>query len=118
MTLILPEFPVVDLDIYPHSINNRLIVEPYVKEAMKAELKHGFAFIEQKTKLKGLKLLIAARVTIGTQIVCFAKGSTVYIKEELLHTQPWAQKVLECPEVEGPFIIVDLTYVELVGSAK
>jgi hypothetical protein len=93
------------------SFNNRLIVEMYKKEALKSTEKNGFAFIAQKLSLKGLIVLVDAKLNDGTFI---KKGSIAYIKEEALHTQAWAQKGLECDAIEGSFLIVDMNFVEFI----
>lgn len=92
------------------SFNNRLIVEVYQKEGLKSAVSNGFAFIQQKVNVKGLKVLMNAKLSDGTFI---AKGSTAYIKEESLHTAAWAQKILESDTI-GSFIIVDMVNVEWV----
>lgn len=94
------------------SMNNRLVVEPYVKSALQSTVTNGFAFITQKVTIKGLKVLMDAKLSDGTFV---PKGSTAYIKEETLHTQPWAQKVLESDTLGVPFIIVDLAHVEFIS---
>lgn len=97
-----------------YTINNRLIVETYKNEGLKTETKNGFAMISQKITLKGLKVLIDAKLADGTYV---RAGSKAYIKEEILHTQPWAKKVLECDTLSTPFIIVDMQYVEFISHA-
>jgi hypothetical protein len=94
------------------SLNNRLIVEMYKKEALKSVEKNGFAFVSQKLTLKGLKILVDTVLSDGTFV---QKGSTAFIKEETLHTQAWAQKGFECAGLDGQFLIVDLTYVEFIS---
>lgn len=96
----------------PRSLNNRLIVEAYKKEALRSKISSGFALIDQKLTLKGLKVLVEAKLSNGLLI---PKGSVAYVKEELLHSQPWAQKVLEAEGIEGKFLILDMTYVEFVA---
>lgn len=99
------------------SVNNRLIVEPYVKEGLKPEVKSGFAMVSQKVTVKGLKLLVEAHIRESSEISrALPVGSTIYIREELLHTQPWALKRYEAEGVEGPFMIVDLANVEFVKA--
>lgn len=93
------------------SMNNRLIVQVYKKEALKSEIKNGFALIQQKVSLKGLKVLVDCKLSDNTLV---RKDSTAYIKEETLHTQAWAQKALECDALKEPFLIVDLSYVEFI----
>ena len=95
----------------PHTVNNRLIVEMYKKEALRSTEKSGFAFVAQKLSLKGLKLLVNAKLNDGSFVM---KDSVVYVKEELLHTQAWAQKGMECDSIEGQFLIVDLIHVEFI----
>lgn len=98
-----------------HTVNNRLIVESYKKEGLKAETKNGFAMISQKITLKGLTVLMDAKLADGTYV---RAGSRAYIREELLHTQPWANKVLECDTLPGKsFIVVDMQHVEFVAHA-
>lgn len=95
----------------PFSLNNRLVVEVYKKEALRHEEKNGFAFIGQKQRLKGLRILVNAKLNDGTMI---SKGSLAYIKEETLHGQQWAQKSFESDYLEEPFLIVDMGYVEFI----
>jgi hypothetical protein len=95
----------------PRSLNNRLIVESYKKEGLKSSVNNGFAMIAQKVSLKGLKVLMDSNLPDGTSI---QKGSTAYIKEEILHTQQWAQKALEADTLPVPFLIVDMSFVEFV----
>lgn len=94
------------------SMNNRLIVEAYKKEGLKSSINNGFAMIAQKVSLKGLKVLMDAKLADGTFV---PKGSTAYVKEETLHTQQWAQKALEVDTIPVPFLIIDLSYVEFVA---
>lgn len=93
------------------SLNNKFIVEAYKKEELREKVVNGFARIDQKTKLKGLRLLVDTRLADGTTI---AVNSTVFFKEEILHTQAWAQKILECDGITGQFIIADISQVEYV----
>lgn len=97
------------------SVNNRLLLETYKKEGLRANIQNGFARLDQKVAVKGLKVLVAAKLNDGTYV---PQGSTAYIREELLHTQQWAQKVLESEGVEGPFIIVDFSNVEYLSPPK
>jgi hypothetical protein len=90
------------------SVNNRVITEPYVKEGLKARVQGGIATPGQRDGLKGLKVLVSAKLSDGTII---PKGSTIYVREEALHTHPWASKPLSS-DVLGSFLIVEATYVE------
>lgn len=94
------------------SFNNKLIVEPYKNDKIvKSEVRSGLAFIGQKKHSVPLKLLLNAKLNDGTIIL---KGSTVYIKEELLFTQEWAKKVLESEATDGQYMLVDLINVEFI----
>lgn len=96
------------------SLNNRLIVEKYTKEALREDhSRKGFALIAQKTNLKGLKVLVDAKLSDGSTVKA---GSIAFFKEEVLHTAPWAAKVWECPVLTQPFIIVDLSQVEMIQA--
>ena len=96
----------------PRSFNNRLILEAYKTDrALKSTVTSGFAMVSQKILVKGLKVLIDTKLNDGTFI---HKGCVAYVREEYLHTQPWAQKTLQSDAVEGDFIIVELAHVEFV----
>lgn len=99
----------------PRSVGNKLIVESYQKEGLKSSVSNGFAFVEQKVMLKGLKVLVDAYLSDGTHIPV---GSLAYIKEEELHTKPWAQKILQCDALSQTFIVVDLSNVEFIAPPK
>lgn len=106
-----------DLDEYKKttSLNNRFIVEPYSGDrALKSKNTGGFAIVQQKVSLVGLRLLVDANIVSGSLSTAYTKGSTVYIKEELLFTQVWAQKIYESDALEGKFIIVDAANVDFV----
>lgn len=97
------------------SLNNRVFVEAYQKGELRSKEKNGFAFVDQKTTLKGLKVLLEARLNDGTMVL---KNSIAYIKEESLHTQAWAQKPLECDVIGQLFIIVDAIHIEFIVPPK
>jgi len=93
------------------SLNNRLLVEAYKKGELRSKVSNGFATIDQKSTLKGLRVLIEGRLTDGTIV---RRDSIAYIREEVLHTQAWAQKPLECEFFKQPFLIVDAGNVEFI----
>lgn len=95
----------------PRSFNNRLIVQAYQKQGLQSSVSNGFAFVQQKVTVKGLTVLMDSQLSDGTFV---PKGSTAYIKEELLHTAPWAQKILESDTLTTQFIIVDISNVEYI----
>lgn len=98
------------------SMNNRLVVEPYLSDrAIKlSQNGSGFAMIQQKVSLVGLKVLMDARLQYHSETVFVSAGSTVFVREELLHSQPWAKQLLESKAVEGKFMIVDISHVEFI----
>jgi hypothetical protein len=99
--------------IYPNepTSTNKLILEAYIHTDMKAEIRSGWASVSQKNSLKGLKLLVQS-ITNG---VVYPAGSTAYIKEELLHSQPWAKNKLKSDTLSGEFIIVTMNEVEYIA---
>lgn len=97
------------------SLNNKIVVEAYKKEGLRAEVKSGFAHLSQKVSSKGLKVLLDARLNDGTVI---PKGSMAYFREEMLHTAPWATKSLESDAVEGAFLVADIGHVDFIVPPK
>src|ERR1700722_9203554 len=91
------------------SVNNRLILEAYVKEGLKPRIQGGIATPGQRDGMKGLRVLMGTTLSDGRQI---PKGSTAYIREEILHNHPWASKPLSCETIPGKFIVVELSYIE------
>lgn len=96
------------------SLNNRLILEQYVKEGLKSERIHGIATPGQRDGLKGLKVLMGTKLSNGEVI---HGGSIAYIREETLFTQPWASKHLKCPLFKDPVMIVEISYVEFISNS-
>lgn len=97
---------------------NKLVLEAYKPEALKSEIKHGIAMVSQKNRVIGLKLLVEAQGMLNQCYVTLQKGSTVYIKEEILHTQPWAKNTLKSAAIEGDFIIADMAFMEFAEDPK
>jgi hypothetical protein len=96
------------------SVNNILILEPYQQgQGLKEEVRNGFAYVKQKTQVVGLKLLAEARLEDGNYLPV---GSTVYISEELLTTQPWAKNVRNSPGLGKPFIVVEMKFVTMIDT--
>lgn len=95
------------------SINNRLVVEQYIKEGLKSKVVGGIATPGQRDGVKGLKVLIGATLVDGTKVPA---GSTAYIREEILHTQQWASKPLTCATLSTPFMVVDIAHVEFIET--
>lgn len=98
------------------SVNNRLILEPYVKSGLKSEVRNGIATPGQRDGLKGLKVLMDVRVMDGGEPRYIPKGSIAYIREEILHSHPWGSKHLTCDTHPGKYMVVDLSYVEFIET--
>jgi len=98
------------------SLNNKFVVEPYKGDrTLKANSASGFAIVQQKVSIIGLRLLVDSLVQVGPQArETLPKGSMIYVREELLFTQEWAKKVYESDAIEGKFILVDASQVEFV----
>lgn len=95
------------------SVNDRLVLEVYVKEALKAEFRGGIATPGQKNGVKGLRVLVGTTLSSGKEVPA---GSIAYIKEETLHNPGFAQKVFKSDFVKGPFIIAELSNVEFITT--
>ena len=96
------------------SLNNRLIVEAYkTDKSLRANVSSGFATIAQKSALKGLTVLVGTTLSDGRMVPA---GSTAYIREEILHTAPWAKQPMDCETIKGQFFVVELTYVDFIST--
>lgn len=91
------------------SYNNKLILQAYIHTEIRAEGNKGWIQASQKNNLKGLKVLIQAILSDGTVVPA---GSTAYLKEELLHSAPFAKNKLKCDTLPGEFILVTMGEVE------
>lgn len=101
------------------SFNNRFILEPYHSDrSLKATAGSGFALVAQKVNLKGLKLLVDVAWTRDGDTDIIPAGSKVFIREELLYTQPWAKQLLEAEGIEGKFIIVESQFVDMIEDPE
>lgn len=97
------------------SLNNRFIVESYKEDrALKTTVSNGFAMVQQKGSIKGLKLLADATISVGLGLEVIPKGSVVYIKEGALQSQPWAKASFTSDAIEGEFMIIDMAHIEFV----
>lgn len=93
------------------SLNNRLVLEQYVKEGLKAKVQGGIAIPGQRDGLKGLRVLIDAHLSDGTVI---RKNSIAYIREKVLHTHEWASAPLSCDTLPVKFLLADLAFIEFI----
>jgi len=98
----------------PSSFNNKLILEAYKHTEIRPEGNKGC--VGQKNNLKGLKVLMQANLSDGTIVPA---GSTAYLKEESLHTAPWAKNKLKSDTIKEEFILVtmgEVEYIEFPGG--
>lgn len=94
------------------SLNNRLIVEVYkTDKSLRAEVKNGFAMVDQKVTLKGLRILMPATLANGKEVPA---GSIAYIKEEILHNAPWAKTPLKADTMSEQFLVIDASVVDFI----
>ena len=95
------------------SVNNRFIVEQYIKKGLQPKMQGGIATPGQRDGLAGLKVLVGTVLSDGRKV---PKGSLVYVKEETLHTQPWASKLFSCDTIPEKFLILESIYVEFIDT--
>ena len=100
------------------SLNNRVLVEPYKKTELKAEVRNGMAMISQKVNLKGLKLMADADLTVQGCFVCLKAGDILYFREDQLHMAPGIKDVLSADVIDGPFIILDASLVQFAREVR
>lgn len=95
------------------SLNNRLVLEEYVKEGLKSKVMGGIATPGQRDGIKKLKVLVSTRLADGRDI---PEGSYAYVREEALHTQTWSSKLFTSDAIPGKFILVDLPWIEFIET--
>jgi hypothetical protein len=93
------------------SFNNKLVLEAYVHTEIRPEGNRGWIQASQKTNLKGLKVLVQAVLPDGTIVL---KNSIAFIKEELLHSAPFAKNKLKCQTIPVEFILATMNDVEWI----
>ena len=96
----------------PCSFNNKLITETYTAGEIRADSSSGWAKIDQKNNVKGLKLLVESKFLDGTVVPV---GSLIYVREDALHTQAWAKKITKSDSLKQNFIVVNLADVEYIA---
>ena len=95
------------------SLNNRLVLEEYVKEGLKSKVMGGIATPGQRDGIKKLKILASTKLPNGQEVDA---GSYAFIREEALHTQAWASKFFTTENIPGKFMLVDLQWVEFIET--
>jgi hypothetical protein len=90
---------------------DKLILEAYKRTEIKSEIKSGWsAGPDQKSYLKGLKVLLDAKLSNKETILA---GSIAYLKEESLHNILGKNKY-KSDTLSGEFIVVNLNDVEYI----
>lgn len=95
------------------SLNNRLVLEQYIKEGLKSKISGGIATPGQRDGLKGLRVLVDAYLSDGRHI---PRDSIAYIREEVLYTHAWASKPLSCVTMTEKFLLVESSYIEFFDT--
>jgi len=90
---------------------NKLILQAYQHTEIRADGNKGWIQAGQKNSLKGLKVLVDAKLSDGITVL---KDSTAYIKEDSLHTSVWAKDKRKCDTLPGEFILVTMNEVEYI----
>jgi hypothetical protein len=94
------------------SLNNKLFLQPYEHEqGLKTEIRGGLAFAKQRVAVKGLRVLIDARVSVGNDHMYIPAGSIAYVPENLLVSQPWAKDIRTSDLCEEKFFICETSNV-------
>jgi len=99
----------------PTSFNGKLVLEVYVHTEVRSNTTKGWTGVVQKNNLKGLKVLVDANLPNGSSV---SAGSVAWIKEDLLHSSPWAKDVRKCDFIPGEFILVNMNEVEFVSPPE
>jgi hypothetical protein len=90
------------------SVNNKLILEPYKGgKGLQAQVKSGFATVQQKNKLVGLKLMANAQVRNGDRVLDLPAGATIYFTEEVVYLHQMYHTVLTSDSIVEPFVMGD-----------
>jgi hypothetical protein len=90
------------------SVNNKLICTPYEGgKSLKAEVKSGFATVQQKNNVVGLELLADAKVSLGGNLIDLKKGTMVYFSEEVVYNNKNFHTPIKNDILQEQFIIAD-----------
>lgn len=94
------------------TVNNKIFCEPYTGgKGLKSEVKSGFATVQQKNNLVGLKVLANAVVKHGDRLMEIPKGSVLYFNEETLYVQQQYHAPLKNDVLGEPCVIADFSHV-------
>lgn len=91
---------------------DKLIVEAYQKSELKGETHRGWTSApDQRTKVKGLKVLIQAVLNDGRVV---QPGSTAFVLEESLHNGTVGGKKYKSDTFTQEFTIINVANVEYI----
>jgi hypothetical protein len=94
------------------SYNHQIITEPYTgATGIKSKITSGVSVVQQKSGVIGLKVLQDAVIDDKLTI---KKGSTVFIKEEILHVNKNYSHPLECSKLNFSFVLMNFAHVAFV----
>lgn len=95
------------------SYNNKLICETYKGDRdLRTKVNAGFAVVDQKSRVIGLKVLVSAKLANGDFVPA---GSTAYVKEKLLRDSPALKETYEADTIKERFLVVDMSLVDFVA---
>jgi hypothetical protein len=94
------------------SVNNKIFCEAYSGgKSLKSEVKSGFATIQQKNNLVGLRVLADATVAFGTKTLDIPKGSVVFFNEETLYIHQQYHAPIKNNVFDEPCVVADFNHV-------
>jgi hypothetical protein len=94
------------------TVNNKILCEAYGGgKGLKAEVKSGFATVQQKNNLVSLVTLAAAVVKNGDKTLEIPAGSKLYFSEEILYLHQQYHTVLKNELFQQPTVLADFGHV-------
>jgi hypothetical protein len=94
------------------TVNNKILCEAYGGgKGIRAEVKSGFATVQQKNNLVSLKTLATALVRSGDEILEIPAGSTLYFSEEVIYLHQQYHTTIKNDLFEQPAILADFSHV-------
>lgn len=100
-----------------YSVNNHLIVTPYIKKSLEKVVVNGMAKVAQASAHVGLTLLVDAKLNDGSIL---KKGSIIYFKEKrIMENQAVnAWTPLYNSAISEPFVVVPANEIEFVDAVE
>ena len=104
-----------------YALNGNLILTPFRKsrELKTTEGATGFAMVSNKIGVEPLELLVDTIINMSdNHHRTLKKGTKVYFKEEILHTQKWSRAIFESDIFPDGFIVGQIKDVLFVEEQK